>query len=67
MTYFHPRDFDAHQPMVPGLNYLRRFKSYYGLAKTEGKLNKWVHDFNFIDISTADSRIDWGNAKIITL
>ncbi len=30
MTYFHPRDFDPEQPIVPGLSPIRRFKSYVG-------------------------------------
>jgi len=67
MTYFHPRDFDPDQPMVPGLSLSRKFKSYYGLSKTEKKLNKWVNNFKFIDISTADREIDWSNSKTIHL
>jgi polysaccharide deacetylase family protein (PEP-CTERM system associated) len=38
MTYFHPRDFDADQPMIPGLSRFRKFKSYYGVNKTYVKL-----------------------------
>ena len=38
MTYFHPRDFDPEQPMVPGLGYFRKFKSYYGLKSANRKL-----------------------------
>ncbi len=37
MTYFHPRDFDKYQPDIPGLNFLRRFKSNYGIAGTKKK------------------------------
>ena len=33
MTYFHPRDFDAKQPMLEGLSLKRKFKSYYNLSK----------------------------------
>lgn len=67
MTYFHPRDFDADQPMVPGLNPLRKFKSYYGLSKTRVKLQKWINDFEFIDLSAADKIINWENQKIINI
>jgi polysaccharide deacetylase family protein (PEP-CTERM system associated) len=62
MTYFHPRDFDADQPLVPGLNTIRRFKSYYGLSSAEGKLMRLLDDFEFIDLRTAVSRVDWDKA-----
>ena len=39
MTYFHPRDFDAGQPMIPGLSRFRKFKSYYGIYQSTEKLN----------------------------
>ena len=28
MTYFHPRDFDINQPLIPGLSISRKFNSY---------------------------------------
>ena len=34
MTYFHPRDFEPAQPLVPGLGAVRRFKSYVGLDRS---------------------------------
>ncbi len=67
MTYFHPRDFDADQPMVPGLNMVRKFKSYYGLKHTEKKLVSWMKDFEFIGLQEAESRIDWANTRVIRL
>ena len=39
MTYFHPRDFDTGQPMIPGLSIFRRFKSYYGIETSKRKLD----------------------------
>lgn len=67
MTYFHPRDFDPNQPMVPGLSPMRKFKSYYGLSKTKNKLQKWIHDFEFIDLQTANKKINWSDANKISL
>lgn len=67
LAYIHPRDLDAGQPLIKELNYIRRFKSYYGLTGAESKLRKWLNDFKFMDIQTADSLIDWGNAPIIKL
>ncbi len=65
MTYFHPRDFDAKQPMVPGLNLIRKFKSYYGLAGTLAKLENLIKRHNFIDIKSASEQIDWESTKIV--
>jgi len=67
MTYFHPRDFDANQPMVPGLSKLRQFKSYYGLKNSLTKLEQWLDSHTFIDLSEADQHVDWSKAPIIHL
>jgi polysaccharide deacetylase family protein (PEP-CTERM system associated) len=67
MTYFHPRDFDVDQPMVPGLNFVRKFKSYYGLKGCLPKLDKLIKKHEFVDIRTAESSIDWEKAKVVKL
>lgn len=67
LSYIHPRDLDAGQPMVAGLPVERRFKSYVGLKGAESKLRKWLTDFDFIDIATANSQIDWASAPKIQL
>ena len=67
MTYFHPRDFDPHQPIIRELNYLRKFKSYVGLSSCYNKLEKYLNDFDFNDLSYADSIIDWKQVKIIKI
>jgi len=67
MTYFHPRDFDAEQPMVPGLNFVRKFKSYYGLKGCLPKLDKLIKKHEFVDIRTAEASIDWEKAKVVYL
>ena len=67
MTYFHPRDFDAEQPMVPGLNFVRKFKSYYGLKGCLPKLDKLIKKHEFVDIRTAEASIDWEKAKVVKL
>lgn len=67
MTYFHPRDFDAQQPVIDDLSIKRKFKSYIGINGALNKLNKWVNDFEFIDIREANSRIDWYNVKKVGL
>jgi len=65
MTYFHPRDFDAGQPMIPNLSASRRFKSYVGLRGAEAKLVKLLNDFKFVDVRTAVSQVDWNNAPVV--
>lgn len=67
MTYFHPRDFDFNQPIIKELNGMRKFKSYVGLKKSLLKLDRLIHDFDFIDLETADSIIDWNTVPIIKL
>lgn len=67
MAYIHPRDLDGGQPILKGLPPTRRFKSYVGIKKAEEKLRKYLSDFEFVDISTANKFIDWNNAQIINL
>jgi peptidoglycan-N-acetylglucosamine deacetylase len=67
MTYFHPRDFDADQPMIEELSRLRKFKSYYGLAGCLDKLRELLQDFPFTDLQTAENQIDWTQAKTVVI
>ena len=47
MFYFHPRDFDKNQPNIPGLSLVRKIKTYYGISKTEQKLEKVISSGEF--------------------
>ncbi|TVZ16919.1 polysaccharide deacetylase family protein [Maribacter sp. MAR_2009_72] len=67
MSYFHPRDFDYKQPLIKDLSSIRRFKSYVGLKSCKPKLEKWLNDFQFMDISTANDQIDWNQKKVAVL
>ena len=67
MTYFHPRDFDPDQPVLQGLSKTRRFKSYYGLGTSFGKLDSFIQDFDCIDLAHADQHIDWGRTETFGL
>jgi peptidoglycan-N-acetylglucosamine deacetylase len=67
MTYFHPRDFDSNQPIVPGLSLSRRFKSYVGINSCKFKLERWLNDFDFIDLNQADQSINWNHVPNIKL
>ena len=67
MTYFHPRDFDSEQPIVPGLSLPRRFKSYVGINNCKSKLEQWLNDFDFIDLNKAEQSITWQQVPVIKL
>ena len=67
MTYFHPRDFDPEQPVIKELSNFRKFKSYVGLKSCMKKLNRWVNDFEFIDIKKADETINWKKVPVVKL
>ena len=67
LAYVHPRDLDAGQPMLEGLPLARKFKSYVGLKSAEKKLLRWLHDFDFVDIETANERVDWSKAPKVKM
>lgn len=67
MSYLHPRDFDYGQPMIEGLSPARKFKSYFGIKGATTKLEKWLTDYEFIDLSTAESLIDWESVPIVQI
>lgn len=67
MTYFHPRDFDNDQPVVPGLSLKRRFKSYVGIKNCKPKLEKWLSSFDFMDLTHADESINWDKVPVIKI
>ena len=51
MTYFHPRDFDTSQPKIPGLNFIRKFKSSIGIRSCEIKLKSILTNNDFISLA----------------
>jgi len=67
MTYLHPRDFDPEQPILEGLNAIRRFKSYYGLGSSLEKLERLIQDFDFVSLSEVDKQIEWDTTKKINM
>jgi peptidoglycan-N-acetylglucosamine deacetylase len=67
MSYLHPRDFDPDQPVIKELSTFRKFKSYIGLKSASSKLEKWLNDFEFVDIKTAVKQINWDEVPIVEL
>ncbi|HPM10775.1 MAG TPA: polysaccharide deacetylase family protein [Paludibacter sp.] len=67
MSYLHPRDFDASQPMIKELPMMRRWKAYVGLTGAEKKLDNWLTDFEFVDVKTAVTQVDWKGVPVVQL
>ena len=67
MAYIHPRDLDAGQPMLEGLPLARKFKSYVGLKGAEKKLRKYLKEFDFTDIATANEIVEWDKVPVVKL
>ena len=67
LSYIHPRDLDAGQPVLQGLPLSRRFKSYVGLKGAERKLRRFLTDYKFTDLVTAANSIDWNNVPIVEI
>lgn len=67
MTYFHPRDFDPGQPMVPGLGPVRRFKSYVGIRGAKDKLRQLLQSNTFTDVRSASQTVDWESVPQFSL
>ncbi|MBP5561078.1 MAG: polysaccharide deacetylase family protein [Muribaculaceae bacterium] len=67
LSYIHPRDLDPGQPMIKSLPLTRKFKSYVGLKGAEAKLRRWLKDFEFIDMATADEQVDWSKAPRVEI
>jgi polysaccharide deacetylase family protein (PEP-CTERM system associated) len=67
MTYFHPRDFDADQPLIDSLPLKRKFMSYVGLKSSKAKFLKLLDEFKFMSVEEAALNIDWNKAETVEL
>lgn len=65
MTYFHPRDFDPLQPIIPNLPRVRRLKSYIGLRGALVKLETIMEATQFITLGEAQLLVDWSEVPIV--
>lgn len=64
LAYFHIRDMDRYQKIVPSVNY---FYSYYGIKQAYNKFENYIKDFDFISFSQAIKTIDWASVPVISL
>jgi peptidoglycan-N-acetylglucosamine deacetylase len=67
MSYFHPRDFDYDQPVIPHLPLQRKFKSYVGLRKAFPKFLNWISDFQVMSVGEAFEQINWEKVKTVKI
>ena len=67
MTYFHPSDFDPGQPDMKHLPLLRRWKNRVGLKGAFAKYEKYLSDFEFVNLEQADKVIDWNSVGEVKL
>lgn len=67
MTYFHPSDFDPGQPDMPHLSSRQRIKNKIGLKSAFGKYQKYISDFDFVNIKQAEELIDWNKTPVVKL
>lgn len=67
MTYFHPRDFDTNQPVVPNLPLLRRFKSYVGIKGAFNKFQRLLDEMEFVNVAHADKTINWNRVPHLNI
>ena len=67
MTYFHPRDFDADQPLIENLSLPRRFKAYVGLKRAQSKFEQWLDAFRFVSLGQAEQQVDWDSVAVVDM
>lgn len=67
LSYIHPRDLDGGQPMLEGLPLKRIFKSYVGTKGAAKKLERYLADFQFVDVKTAAENICWDKVPVVKL
>lgn len=67
MAYIHLSDIDSSKTKIEGLPFFVQFRRLAGLKGAEKKLNKWLSDFDFIDVTKAAYEINWENQPLIKL
>ncbi len=66
MAYIHLSDIDSTKTKIEGLPYFVQFRRLAGVRGAEEKLKKWLNDFEFIDVETANKSINWEEQPIIS-
>lgn len=64
MMYMHVHDFNGNQVRIMQPRYIQ---SYYGNRTSMKKLEKFLNDFNFVNVETGVKEIDWDNVPVIQI
>ena len=67
LSYFHPSDFDPDQPKMPQLPKMRQFKNRVALKGAYAKFQRYISDFDFINLLDANTKELWVNSQIMKL
>ena len=67
LSYFHPSDFDPDQPSMPHLPKMRQFKNRVALKGAYDKFRKYINDFKFIDMVTAEKEYNNLSRRVINI
>jgi hypothetical protein len=67
MSYIHLSDIDKNKKKIKGLPPFVQFRRLVGTKGAEKKLIKWLNDFDFVDVNTANEKINWDKQPIIKL
>ena len=52
---------------MPQLTWMRQFKNRVGLKGSYRKFQKYMGDFDFVNLIEADQTIDWNNTNSISI
>lgn len=67
MTYFHPRDFDEHQPRIDDITYLQSFLAYYGLKSSRSKFEYLIRDISWLNCANYVELVENKNMRDFNL
>lgn len=67
LSYFHPSDFDPNQPQMPQLPRMRQFKNRVALKGAYKKFQRYIDDFDFVDIVDAEKILFSDDRPIVNL
>ena len=67
LAYVHPQDLDRELPLNYAESYREKLRSHVGLKTSARKLERWLSDFDFVDVETAVRKIDWEKTPLVEL
>ena len=65
VSYIHPLDLCVEKPKDHSKTFVENFRARAGLGRAASKLDKYLSEFDFIDVETATKTIDWEHTPIL--